>query len=255
MLKKTNIYFCVISAICYLSTPAFSYDIIEKKDEALLKDIIDETTITHSSSTSSLTSNPYIQPSLSEDLEEIENTKPEDVIPSSKESFYPTKEERAQNRYEEKEWFKPRVKEIIQPNSLANIDENDPYLEEIKSSIHDCLNNKQNELDIGQTLLKEGNIYNNTAYLSQTFEDINTCYENIGYNIISLYYNDNEWTLQNYKQKLKTFYVSSSDAKFDTTYCTENCSLDAMVKNQINQFKLFRTYLSELLANRPQKRK
>lgn len=249
MLKKINLFLSLTTPLCLLSLNALSYDVIAPKDEALLKGVVDSHPTIEEEAPTVLTPSS----TLLEDLDEIENTTKEDIIPRT--TTFPTKEERAQNRTEETEWFKPRVKDIILPGTLSSLDANDPYIEEIKSSIHSCLNNKQDELTIEQSLLKEGNLYDNTAYISQTFEDINTCYENIGYQIISVYYNDDEWTLQNYQKKLKTFYISSSDANFDTSHCLENCSLDAMIKNQIDKFTQFRTYLSELLANRPKARK
>jgi hypothetical protein len=38
---------------------------------------------------------------------------------------------------------------------------------------------------------------------------------------------------------------------FKPTHCKEDCTFDAVVETQLDKFKEFRTYLSELLANRP----
>ena len=57
--------------------------------------------------------------------------------------------------------------------------------------------------------------------------------------------------LNKFKEKSKSFYVTGSGLSFDVSHCEDNCSMEAIVRNQIAKFKDYRTYLSELLANRP----
>ena len=178
--------------------------------------------------------------------------KDQEELPPLRSILYPTKEERAKNRQQEKEWFNPRTNAPLIPDTMSAKDALDPYLEDIKTSIHSCLNNNQEKLDIESSLITQGNLYDNTAYISKTFEDINTCYESVALNIISTYYNNDPRVLNTFKAKAPTFYIRSTTPSFDASLCGETCSIEALVQSQIAKFKDYRTYLSELLANRPQ---
>ncbi len=236
MLKKPNLYFSMfLFAIVLNSTNTYAYDTIKQEDEKLLKDV--------------LSSDKVNQIHIKAIDTEIEVSP---AIVSKKEIqkapyIYPSKEDISSSRQEQKEWFVPRTQEIKTMPSAPK----DPLIEEIKEQIHNCMANKSDELDVEKSLLKQGNFYNNVAYLSQTFEDINTCYENIGYDIISLYYNDNQRVLNNFEKKKNSFYVTGTTPSFKPTHCKEDCTFDAVVETQLDKFKEFRTYLSELLANRP----
>ena len=289
MLKKFNILFTLLATISIISTTANSYDVIKDEDEALLKDVFktEEQIVTQpqnekSSTAKALSSSinevyakdekntlqaPEVKiPNNKEDTslkKELETT-PSDITPPTPDAFsnqeempplrsilYPTKEERAQNRQEETEWFNPKVNAPIIPGTISATDALDPYLEYIKTAIHSCMNNKEDKLNIEKNLLNNGNLYQNATYISQTFEEINTCYESIGLDIISLYYENDAWTLNKFKQKAPTFYITGSTPDFDVSHCGDNCSMSVIVTSQIEKFKEYRTYLSELLANRP----
>lgn len=236
MLKKPNLYFSMfLFAIVLSSTNTYAYDTIKQEDEKLLKDV--------------LSSDKVNQIHIKASNKQVEVSP---AIVSKKENqkapyIYPSKEDISSSRQEQKEWFVPRTQEIKTMPSAPK----DPLIEEIKEQIHNCMANKSDELDVEKSLLKQGNFYNNVAYLSQTFEDINTCYENIGYDIISLYYNDNQRVLNNFEKKKNSFYVTGTTPSFKPTHCKEDCTFDAVVETQLDKFKEFRTYLSELLANRP----
>ena len=237
MLKKTNLYFSMILAtITLTSTNTFAYDTIKQEDEKLIKEIVASDNI-NKVQTNNSNSTIEVKPA-------IISSKQKEIPPY----IYPTKDAISASRENQKEWFVPRSKEIKTSPSTPK----DPLIEDIKEQIHNCMENKSEELQIEKTFLKDGNLYNNAAYLSQTFEDINTCYETIGYDIISLYYNDNPRVLNNFENKVKSFYVTGTTSSFKPTHCKDDCSFDAIVETQLDKFKDFRTYLSELLANRPQ---
>lgn len=103
-------------------------------------------------------------------------------------------------------------------------------------------------------MLYQGNVYDAAAYLSQTFAEVNACYENIGYDIINAYYDGNPEMLAVFAQKAQSFYVGGADTGFNPKFCGEDCSMQAVADAQTEQFAAFRTYLARLLAERPQEK-
>ena len=103
-------------------------------------------------------------------------------------------------------------------------------------------------------MLYQGNVYDAAAYLSQTFAEVNACYENIGYDIINAYYDGNPEMLAAFAQKAQSFYVGGADTGFNPKFCGEDCSMQAVADAQTEQFAAFRTYLARLLAERPQEK-
>lgn len=161
---------------------------------------------------------------------------------------YPLKSDRKENDEQAKEWFKVPNREVV---SVEDKIEENALVEELKKDINDCMENKKDNLNIERALMLEGNVFENTAYLTQTFEDINICYENIGYNIIMSFYDNDENVINSFEKKSKEFYVKATDTSFNPMFCEDECSLDALVRNQLDKFKKYRSYLSELLVNRP----
>mgnify|MGYP000522668698 CR=1 FL=1 len=126
-------------------------------------------------------------------------------------------------------------------------------LKEIGSKLS-CLDSRADGLDLEKAMLYQGNVYDAAAYLSQTFAEVNACYENIGYDIINAYYDGNPEMLAAFAQKAQSFYVGGADTGFNPKFCGEDCSMQAVADAQTEQFAAFRTYLARLLAERPQEK-
>ena len=228
MLKKTSIFLSFILTLNLVINNANAVETIKLEDEHLLTGALQP-----SSNKQSYTQSVEPTPS---------------IVTFTPSKVYPTKEERKQVRSQETEWFKVRKQEEIVPTPKVK----DTVLEDLKTAMHNCYKNNEEKLTIETSLLREGNLYNNTAYLTETFESINNCYETIGLDIIYLYYDNDPKIVQNFQNKAKTFYTKASDTNFNAKLCDENCSLEALINNQTDKFKEFRTYLSELINNRPQ---
>lgn len=121
------------------------------------------------------------------------------------------------------------------------------YREQIAS----CLDTRADGLDLEKAMLYQGNVYDAAAYLSQTFAEVNACYENIGYDIINAYYDGNPEMLAAFAKKAQSFYVGGADTGFNPKFCGEDCSMQAIADAQMEQYAAFRTYLAQLLAERP----
>ena len=132
--------------------------------------------------------------------------------------------------------------------------ENEAEIAAYREQIASCLDARADGLDLEKAMLYQGNVYDAAAYLSQTFAEVNACYENIGYDIINAYYDGNPEMLAAFAQKAQSFYVGGADTGFNPKFCGEDCSMQAVADSQTEQFAAFRTYLARLLAERPQEK-
>jgi len=132
--------------------------------------------------------------------------------------------------------------------------ENEAEIAAYREQIASCLDSRADGLDLEKAMLYQGNVYDAAAYLSQTFAEVNACYENIGYDIINAYYDGNPEMLAAFAQKAQSFYVGGVDTGFNPKFCGEDCSMQAVADAQTEQFAAFRTYLARLLAERPQEK-
>ena len=132
--------------------------------------------------------------------------------------------------------------------------ENEAEIAAYREQIASCLDARADGLDLEKAMLYQGNVYDAAAYLSQTFAEVNACYENIGYDIINAYYDGNPEMLAAFAQKAQSFYVGGADTGFNPKFCGEGCSMQAVADAQTEQFAAFRTYLARLLAERPQEK-
>lgn len=132
--------------------------------------------------------------------------------------------------------------------------ENEAEIAAYREQIASCLDARADGLDLEKAMLYQGNVYDAAAYLSQTFAEVNACYENIGYDIINAYYDGNPEMLAAFAQKAQSFYVGGADTGFNPKFCGEDCSMQAVADAQTEQFAAFRTYLARLLAERPQEK-
>ncbi len=233
MLKKINIFLSFILALNLSSYTTYANDdyleveLIKQEDEHLLG-LVSESTKQISK-------------------QEIKQRKA--VVPSIIENYnhpiYPTQKERQQQRQEEKDWFKPLSslqKEIAKPV--------DPRFAELKKQINSCYDDHAQNLNLEKSFLRSGNIYTNTSFISQTFETINSCYEDTGLDIIANFYNNDTTLLQTYSKKVKTFYITGVDANFSGKHCGDKCSLEALIDEQISKFGEFKAYLLDLLSTK-----
>ena len=132
--------------------------------------------------------------------------------------------------------------------------ENEAEIAAYREQIASCLDSRADGLDLEKAMLYQGNVYDAAAYLSQTFAEVNACYENIGYDIINAYYDGNPEMLAAFAQKAQSFYLGGADTGFNPKFCGEDCSMQAVADAQTEQFAAFRTYLARLLAERPQEK-
>lgn len=164
---------------------------------------------------------------------------------------YPSKSEREQARQPLKEWYNPESKAAdTYKTETKNVPQDETFMQ-YRLAIADCLDTRQDDLEMDKAMLKQGNMYDATAYLSQTLEEVNLCYENIGYDIIRDYYGDEPQVKARFANDARDFYITGSDVNFSPKFCGEDCSVEAMVDAQLAKFADFRTYLAKLLNERP----
>ena len=179
---------------------------------------------------------------------------------------YPNKSERETARAPLDEWYdaaQHRYTGAAEREDGAGADratgafgraENEAEIAAYREQIASCLDARADGLDLEKAMLYQGNVYDAAAYLSQTFAEVNACYENIGYDIINAYYDGNPEMLAAFAQKAQSFYVGGADTGFNPKFCGEDCSMQAVADAQTEQFAAFRTYLARLLAERPQEK-
>ena len=176
---------------------------------------------------------------------------------------YPSKNERETAREPLREWYNPAAypqagaaqRYQAQKDGLAagaaDEEARRAENEEWRDAIASCLDGKADGLKLEKAMLYNSNTYDAAAYLSQTFAEVNACYEAVGRDIIRRYYGDDAARLAAFEEKARTFYVGGTDVNFNPSFCGDNCSLDAVAEAQMQKFADFRTYLGQLLNERP----
>ena len=92
----------------------------------------------------------------------------------------------------------------------------------------------------------------NAAYVSQTMESIEQCYDDLGMEIIENLYDDDNDVLRRYNKDVEQFRVKSAAPSFDSRYCEGGvCSFSAVAMLQREKFDDFRAYLSRLVMDAP----
>lgn len=162
---------------------------------------------------------------------------------------YPSKAERAEARQPLREWYDPNLGK--EAPSIGGEPKKDMAFESYRQAIADCLDSKEADLEVDRGMLYRGNMYDAAAYLSQNLADVNACYENIGYDIIRVYYNDEPRLKERFAKDVQDFYITGTDVNFNPKFCGEDCSMESMLDAQMAKFADFRTYLGKLLAERP----
>lgn len=162
---------------------------------------------------------------------------------------YPSKVERAEARQPLREWYDPNLGK--EAPSIGGEPKKDMVFESYRQAIADCLDSKEADLEVDRGMLYRGNMYDAAAYLSQNLADVNACYENIGYDIIRVYYNDEPRLKERFAKDVQDFYITGTDVNFSPKFCGEDCSMESMLDAQMAKFADFRTYLGKLLAERP----
>ncbi|MCM1323901.1 MAG: hypothetical protein NC218_07055 [Acetobacter sp.] len=144
--------------------------------------------------------------------------------------------------------------QIHEPEMARKQNFEDQDIASLRTSIDACLDLRENQLNVELSMYEQEKNRNNLAYISQTLQDINLCYEDIGAEIIEKYYDSDVYKFAAYHKKAKSFYVRATDASFDARFCGKNCSMNAVFEAQIAKFAEFRAYLNELLDERPLKK-
>lgn len=164
-------------------------------------------------------------------------------------TMYPIGSERERmekGRYEEYDPFL-RKKMFKSPEQLAR----EAQIKAYREAVNECVDSRKDQLDMEIGLLDYEDLYKTTAYLSETMNEIEQCYDGLGMDIIDdLYDGDNE-VLRDYNRHAANYRVKSSDVTFAPKYCKENCSVSAVAALQMEKFGEYKNYLLELLDKAP----
>lgn len=125
-------------------------------------------------------------------------------------------------------------------------------IRQIRLRINDCLTARQEKLEMERNMYGQLKTPESLAYLAETMEEVNLCYEDIGLEIIGTYYGNDERELAAFEKKIPDFYVNGTGLNFDPKFCGETCSMSAVFDAQVEKYADFRVYLSKLLDGRPQ---
>ncbi len=126
-------------------------------------------------------------------------------------------------------------------------------VDDYKVKIADCRNSKKEQIDMEMSMLYDKQLLRNAAYLSETFGDIMQCYDDLGLEIVDVFYHGDKDVLRRYNQTTQQFEVKSSAPNFDTKYCQEGfCSMTAVAELQMEKFADFEYYLKQLLDEAPE---
>ncbi len=127
-------------------------------------------------------------------------------------------------------------------------------IEEYRQKIKDCMNTRREQLEMDREVYAKTGSRDSLAYLSQTMAAVNQCYEDVGTEILEVYYNNDISDIARFQKKAKSFYVRGTDAQFDGGFCDENCSMSAIFDAQMVKFAEFQIYVMNLLDNRPEEK-
>lgn len=145
-----------------------------------------------------------------------------------------------------RKWYKPNMSAASRAHQALIFS----YLEAIDA----CTDNVSDRLAVEESFINQGNLYNNSAYLSNTFKEIEQCYDDIGLDIIDDFYDSDPEVWKEYNRRVQGFHVNSHDVLFNPRYCGEgSCSMKAIADLQMDKFDEYKAYLIELLENAPEK--
>lgn len=123
----------------------------------------------------------------------------------------------------------------------------DPVFNEFQQSIDSCLDSRAEQLELEKNMAVQVGGYDAMAYLSQTFESIHRCYEDVGRDIIEFYYRNDVTMVDRFERKIKTFYVSGMDVNFSAKNCDGSCTMKDVIDAQMDKFLQYKAYLMDLL--------
>ena len=163
---------------------------------------------------------------------------------------YPTATARRDTRESSKDSFDMDL--MMQGYSAKSIGSHRARIDSYRTEINNCIGSRRDRLGLEMSMLDSpDNLYENTAYLTQTLEAIEQCYDNIGLDIIDEFYGHDNAVLRDYNQRSAGFHVNGDDVQFNPKYCRENCSVKALAELQLEKFDEFRIYLYKLLDKAP----
>lgn len=123
----------------------------------------------------------------------------------------------------------------------------------LRGMINSCLELRQERIELERDMYERLKTPESLAYLSETMQDVNLCYEDIGLEIIETYYDSDITELAKHQKISQTFYVNGTGLNFDPKFCGETCSMEAVLDAQTAKYADFRVYLTKLLDRRPQR--
>lgn len=154
-----------------------------------------------------------------------------------------------------KEWFNLDYSLLKTQAPEMRDEAREALIKEYRDRINDCIGSRQEKLDMEVSMLGNGNSYDSAAYLSQTFEAIEQCYDGIGLDILHQLYGEDDEAMEAFEKRIAKFHVNTTRPGINTKYCGESCSLRAMAEWQLDEFAEYRTYLAELIDQAPEKPK
>lgn len=252
MLNKTLL--CGAFMLAAAAPALAQYDVIRPEDEDLIADVINNTSSAKKEELFFIpekSAAPAPKPKEAYQKEEAARTDTVTARPSSSDaSFFPNRKEFEQER---KEWYDPSLTHAEIPqsdNAAAPVNDKTNYY---RGEINACLDNVEQKLEFEKDMLITDKNIENVSFLTQTFEEVNRCYEIIGLDIIDFYYNGDKALKDAFEKKSQTFYVQASQTDFNPKFCDETCSIEALINAQTEKFADFRAYLAELIANAKRK--
>ena len=154
-----------------------------------------------------------------------------------------------------REWYNPDFSVLNGQNPTFHDEEREARISQYKDDINDCIDSRRDRLDMEMSMLGQGNAYDSAAYLSQTFEAIEQCYDKVGLDIVLNLYGDDDEALDEFGNTVRRFHVNSVNPGVNTKYCGESCSMRSIAEWQLEKFAEYRTYLAELIDKAPEKPK
>jgi len=193
---------------------------------------------------------------FSEKKDEINDPTIIKVNPKTPRSFqYLIGKEREDYEASKKEWFNPELLITNRKEEKPVDEQREALINGYRERINACMDSRKEELDMEMSMLGVGNSYDSAAYLSQTLEAVEQCYDGAGVDIVLGLYGDDDETMKAFEKKIPDFHIHSTAPGISTKYCGENCSLRAMAEWQLEKFSDYRAYLAELISNAPEKPK
>ena len=288
MVKKSLINYRLVSffgvAALLISVECAAVEVIRPEDESLLweinapedrsvREVLEEKVINPYNEPSNVEEIIFIQEPLkpvkapglgairvpdevNEKAEELDDPDIIKVNPKTPRSvMYLIGKERKAYEASRKEWYNPDFSVLNGKDPEIKDEAREALINGYKNRISDCMDSRKDKLNMEMSMLDKGNSYDSAAYLSQSFEAIEQCYDAVGMDILYNLYGDDDEAMEDFEKKIADFHVSATKPGIKTKYCGETCSMRSIAEWQLDEFAEYRTYLAELINKAPDKPK